>query len=72
MESNPFSIDVVIPAYNAEKFITETLQSVGAQDVPIRSVIIVNDGSEDNTEARVLDFQKVATHQWHCQMFQFQ
>jgi glycosyltransferase involved in cell wall biosynthesis len=62
LESNPFSIDVVIPAYNAEKFITETLRSVGAQDVPIRSVIIVNDGSEDNTEARVLDFQKVATH----------
>ena len=49
MESNPFSIDVVIPAFNAEKFITQTLESVGAQDVSIRSVIIVNDGSKDNT-----------------------
>jgi len=48
------SVDVVIPAYNAETFITKTLESVAKQSYPIQSVIVVNDGSIDDTQACIL------------------
>ena len=40
---------VVIPAYNAEKHIAETVQSVLAQSVPPTRIIVVDDGSTDAT-----------------------
>jgi glycosyltransferase involved in cell wall biosynthesis len=45
----PFSISVVIPAYNAEKFIAETLSSVLAQTYPPAEVLVLDDGSTDST-----------------------
>jgi|GEM_PF-3668927 len=40
---------VVIPAYNAAKFIKETVASVFAQSLPPAHVIVIDDGSTDNT-----------------------
>ncbi|WP_437192402.1 glycosyltransferase family 2 protein [Planctomicrobium sp. SH527] len=42
-------ISVVIPAYNAEKTIARTLESVLAQTHPLHEVIVVDDGSRDGT-----------------------
>lgn len=42
-------ISVVIPAYNAEKTITRALDSVLKQTYKVHEVIIINDGSNDNT-----------------------
>ncbi len=47
MENNAYS--VVIPAYNAEKHIAETVQSVLAQSVLPAQIIVVDDGSTDAT-----------------------
>ena len=44
-------ISVVIPAYNAEQFLDETLESVLSQTYENWECIIVNDGSTDNTES---------------------
>ena len=43
-------VSVVIPAYNAAKFVPAALESVFSQTWPVRNVIVVNDGSTDDTE----------------------
>ncbi len=43
------TVSVIIPAYNAEKFLELTLQSVINQTYPASQIIIVNDGSTDKT-----------------------
>lgn len=55
-------VDVVIPAFNAEKYIAETLVSVALQGELIRSIIVVNDGSTDNTADKVNAFSKAHPH----------
>ena len=42
-------ISVVIPAYNAERFILPTLQSILRQTVQDFEIVVVNDGSTDGT-----------------------
>ena len=50
------SVSVILPAYNAGPFIAEALQSVLDQDYPALDVIVMDDGSKDDTEARVAPF----------------
>ena len=52
------SISVVIPTYNSEDFINETLRSVEAQTLLPKEVIIVDDGSSDHTVKVVTDYAK--------------
>jgi len=58
-DNNPASlplISVVMAAYNAEKFIAESIQSVLNQTYNNWELLIVNDGSTDRTEAEILQF----------------
>lgn len=50
-------VSVVIPAYNVEKFIRQSLQSVLAQTFTDFEVIVVNDGSIDGTVAAASAFE---------------
>jgi glycosyltransferase involved in cell wall biosynthesis len=42
-------ISVIIPAYNVEVFLSETIVSVLKQTYPVDEVIVVDDGSTDRT-----------------------
>ena len=44
------TVSIVIPAYNAEKYLEETVASALASTYPHLEIIIVNDGSTDNTQ----------------------
>ena len=48
---NTASISVIIPAYNAARFLAEAVASVRAQTVRAAEIIIVDDGSTDGTPA---------------------
>ena len=52
------SISVVIPAYNADKFIVRALASVESQTLKPDEVIVVDDGSTDHTPLRVEEFAR--------------
>jgi len=52
------TVSVLIPCYNAEKYIGETLESVFRQTWPAIEVIVVNDGSVDRSAAVVRSFAR--------------
>src|SRR6185312_13487283 len=50
-------VSVIIPVYNGEAFLAETLESVRAQSLADWELIVVNDGSRDGTAAILDDYQ---------------
>ena len=42
-------VSIIIPCYNQARFLAEAIQSALDQDYPNKEVIVVNDGSPDNT-----------------------
>ncbi|GIK72612.1 MAG: glycosyl transferase family 2 [Chloroflexota bacterium] len=48
-------ISVIIPVYNSERFLAEAIQSVLVQTLPPDEIIVVDDGSTDNSAALVAE-----------------
>ena len=51
-------ISVIIPVYNTEKYIEKCLESLAKQTMQDFEVIIVNDGSTDNSKKVIKDYMK--------------
>tara|TARA_R110002167_G_scaffold129337_18_gene312240 strand:+ start:6125 stop:7138 length:1014 start_codon:yes stop_codon:yes gene_type:complete len=53
-------LSIIIPAYNAETYIESCLTSICTQDLKIEDyeILVVNDGSKDRTEQKVLAMAK--------------
>jgi glycosyltransferase involved in cell wall biosynthesis len=52
-------VTIIIPAYNCERYIGETLESVRKQTFQNFEVLVVDDGSTDNQRAVIESFVKV-------------
>ena len=53
------TISIVIPVYNVEKYVRETLISVQNQTSEPDEVIIINDGSTDNSFQVIKEFEEL-------------
>ena len=42
-------VSIIVPAYNVEKYLDETMESIINQDFSGYEVILINDGSKDKT-----------------------
>lgn len=49
-------ISIIIPLYNKEKFIRSTIQSILQQDFQDFEIVIVDDGSKDNSAKIIKSF----------------
>ena len=60
-------ISVIIPVYNSEKFIVKCLDSLEAQSMKEIEVILINDGSTDQTKELIEEYQK--THNLKIRLY---
>lgn len=57
-----FRASVVIPAFNAGRYLAETLDSVLSQTLPAHEVLVIDDGSTDDTATVAARFAGRVTH----------
>jgi glycosyltransferase involved in cell wall biosynthesis len=63
--TEPF-VTIIIPAYNEEGAIAETLRSIRAITLPAHEILVVNDGSTDSTAERAIEAgARVVSHPYN-------
>lgn len=57
-EDDELLLTVVVPAWNVEKYIANTLDSILAASIDSMEILIINDGSTDETEKEIKPYLK--------------
>ena len=65
-------VSVIISAYNHERYIQETIQSIIQQTYQNIELIIIDDGSQDKTWKKILEMEKVCQQRFSRVVFQQQ
>lgn len=55
--STPAEVSVIIPTYNSATYIVESIDSVLRQTHPASQILVIDDGSSDNTRALVTQYR---------------
>lgn len=55
-------VSVIIPTYNRAASVVEAIRSARAQTYPLKQIIVIDDGSADDTARRVAEFEGVEYH----------
>ncbi len=53
---NYIPISILVPAYNEEVTIIDTIESLLYLDYPLYEIVVINDGSKDNTLDKVIEY----------------
>ena len=53
-----YTISVIVTIYNLEKYIEKCLDSILNQQYPIKELVLVDDGSEDNSFLICQEYKK--------------
>ena len=53
-----YAVSVIVPVYNVEKYIKECLESLVNQTLKNIEIIVVNDGSPDNSQSIIDEYKK--------------
>lgn len=56
-------VSIIIPCYNHERYVKETLDSALNQDYPNKQIIIIDDGSKDNSVQVIRDWIEQHKHE---------
>ena len=56
-------VSVIIPCYNAEMYVDDAIRSVFEQDYHSIELIVVNDGSTDESERVIIKWKDVFTRE---------
>lgn len=59
MENNKVKVSIIVPVYNVEKYLKRCLNSLIKQTLQEIEIIIVNDGSTDNSLAICKEFENI-------------
>ncbi|HWS53444.1 MAG TPA: glycosyltransferase family 2 protein [Pyrinomonadaceae bacterium] len=55
-------VSIIIPTYNRADYVVEAIRSAQAQTYPLKQIVVVDDGSGDDTARRVAGFEGVEYH----------
>ena len=58
-DKNELLMTVVVPVYNVEKYLANSLDSIIEASIDNMEILVVNDGSTDNSEEIILKYQKM-------------
>ena len=62
---NEYKVSVIVPVYNGEDYISKCINKLLNQTYKNIEVIVINDGSTDNTEKILQKFSKNPFHKNH-------